>query len=107
MHEDRTGQIAVIFLSRRTAEDDAGYAAAAAAMDELAARQPGYRGMDSVRGEDGAGITVSWWADEESAVAWRRDFEHTAIRDQGRARWYESYEVAVASVGRSYAWTKP
>ncbi len=105
MH-DRTGQTAVIFLSRRNRADDAGYAAASAAMDARAALQPGYRGIDSVRGPDGAGITVSWWADEASAVAWRRDLEHTAIREAGRARWYDSYEVAVATVGRAYSWTR-
>ena len=47
---DRTGQIAVIFVSTRTESDAAGYAAAAEAMDRLAAGQPGYRGVDSARG---------------------------------------------------------
>lgn len=105
MTEDRTGQTAVIFLSRQAQAD--GYAQAAAAMERLAAEQPGYRGIDSARGADGAGITVSWWADEASAVAWRRNAEHRAIRERGRADWYESYEVAVATVGRSYHWRRP
>jgi heme-degrading monooxygenase HmoA len=103
---DRTGQTAVIFVNQRSDADEAGYAAASAAMAEAAARQPGYRGMDSVRGADGAGITVSWWADEASAVAWRRDLDHSAIRAAGRARWYDGYQVAVATVGRAYAWTR-
>ena len=103
-HRDRTGEIAVIFTSTRTAEDDEGYARAAAAMDALAARQPGYRGVDSARGADGFGITVSWWADEASAVAWRNHPVHAAIRDRGRAHWYAAYEVAVATIDRSYAW---
>ena len=102
---DRTGQIAVIFLSQRTDNDAAGYAEAAEAMDRLAATQPGYCGVDSVRGADGFGITVSWWADEESAVAWRAHPEHAAIRERGRMEWYSRYEVAVAEVGRSYAWS--
>ncbi len=101
---DRTGQIAVIFLSQRRDNDAQGYAQAAEAMDALAARQPGYRGVDSARGMDGFGITVSWWADEASALAWRAHPEHAAIREQGRAQWYSAYEVAVAEVGRSYAW---
>ena len=103
---NRTGQTAVIFTNRRNGADEAGYAAAAAAMEARAALQPGYRGIDSVRGADGAGITVSWWADEASALAWRQDVEHSAIREAGRARWYDSYEVAVATVDRSYAWTR-
>lgn len=104
MEQDRTGQTAVIFIAERTAADDAGYAEAAAAMDALAAAQPGYRGVDSVRGADGVGITVSYWADEASAVAWRRHPEHAAIRDAGRARWYRRYRLHVADVGRSYRW---
>ena len=105
MH-DRAGQIAVIFVSERTADDDAGYAHAAAAMDALASRQPGYRGIDSVRGSDGLGITVSYWADEASARAWRDDPEHTAIRERGRAHWYTRYEVIVTKVARAYSWAR-
>ena len=102
--EDRSGQTAVIFVAQRTTEDDAGYAAAAAAMEALAARQPGYRGIDSTRGADGLGITVSYWADEASAIAWRQEPEHTAIREMGRGRWYLWYMLHVAAIGRSYSW---
>ncbi|MFA5966422.1 MAG: antibiotic biosynthesis monooxygenase [Sphingomonas sp.] len=106
MRDERHGQIVVIFLSERTDEDDAGYGAAAAAMATLAAAQPGYRGIDSVRGADGVGITLSYWADEASALAWKNHPEHTAIRDAGRARWYRRYEVVVADVARDYRWDK-
>ncbi|MBB3880936.1 antibiotic biosynthesis monooxygenase family protein [Sphingomonas pseudosanguinis] len=101
---DRTGQIAVIFVSQRRDSDAQGYARAAEAMETLAAQQPGYRGVDSARGADGLGITISWWADEASALAWRAHPEHAAIRERGRAAWYSAYEVAVAEVGRSYMW---
>lgn len=67
--EDRAGQIAVIFVSQRSGADPAGYDAAAAAMGELAARQPGYCGVHSSRDATGIGITVSYWADEPSALA--------------------------------------
>jgi heme-degrading monooxygenase HmoA len=102
----RTGEVAVIFTSRRTAADDAGYAEAAAAMDALAAAQPGYRGVASVRDADRDGITVSYWADEASAKAWRDHPDHVRIRNAGRDRWYESYEVVVTQVTRDYCWSK-
>ena len=107
MHDDRTGQTVVIFVSRRSRADDAGYAAAAAAMEALAAAQPGYRGFVGARGDDGVGIAVSWWADEASALEWRRHPSHAATREQGRADWYDAYEVAVASVERCYRWERP
>ncbi|MGL4314640.1 MAG: antibiotic biosynthesis monooxygenase family protein [Sphingomonas sp.] len=98
--------MAVIFMSVRTAEGEADYAAAAAAMDRLAAAQPGYRGMQSARGPDGFGITVSFWADEAAAKAWRDHPTHKTIRDAGRDRWYGRYEVAVGEVDRSYRWSR-
>lgn len=106
MGDERIGEIAVIFASRRTGEDEAGYAAAAAAMEALAAAQPGYRGVASARGADGFGITVSYWADEASAAAWRDHPEHAAIRAIGRARWYESHSVEIATISRAYVWTR-
>lgn len=106
MAEDRTGQTVVMFVSARTDVDDEGYAAAAEAMAALAARQPGYRGVDSTRGADGVGITLSYWSDEASAIAWRKHPEHAAIREAGRGRWYSWYELHVAAIGRSYNWTR-
>ncbi|WP_294042882.1 antibiotic biosynthesis monooxygenase [Sphingomonas sp.] len=107
MTKRAAGEIAVIFVSRITGADPDGYAAAAAAMEVLAAGQPGYRGIDSARGGDGLGITISYWADEAAAVAWRGHAEHTEIRERGRGVWYESYSVHVAEIVRSYDWTRP
>lgn len=100
------GTVAVIFVAQRTAEDAGGYAEAAAMMDRLAAQQDGYVAMDSVRGPDGLGITVSYWTSDAAAKAWRDHSEHKAIRDAGRDRWYHHYSLHVAEVTRSYDWTK-
>jgi heme-degrading monooxygenase HmoA len=101
------GSVMVIFVAQRNGADAEGYAQAASAMDALSAQQPGYLGMDSVRGEDGLGITVSYWASDTAAKAWRDDPEHTAIREAGRGRWYSDYSLHVGEVIRSYDWTKP
>lgn len=106
MNDDRTGQIAVIFVSIRNDADAVGYAAAAVAMDALAATQSGYRGVDSAREAGGMGITISYWADDAAATAWRDHPEHTAIRERGRALWYDSYSVTVARAERAYAWSR-
>jgi len=93
---------AVIFTSRRT-EGDNGYAEAADAMVALAATQPGFLGIESARGTDGVGITVSYWDSEEAIADWRRNAEHAATREHGRTLWYAHYEVRVARVERAYA----
>ena len=96
---------AVIFTSSRSDVDE-GYGAAADRMVELASRQPGYIGVESARGADGLGITVSYWATEEDVAAWRRHLEHAAARDKGRGRWYTHYELRVARVERAYGWDR-
>jgi hypothetical protein len=52
----------VVFTSQRTTDDPDGYEAMADAMADLASKQPGYLGIESARGPDGLGITVSYWA---------------------------------------------
>ncbi|MCV3765329.1 antibiotic biosynthesis monooxygenase family protein [Rhizobium sp. TRM95796] len=94
----------VIFSSLRRHGDD-GYAAMAEHMVELAARQPGYLGVESVRGADGFGVTNSFWKDEDSIRAWKRDVDHLHAQSQGRQRWYRRYAVRVARVERVYSFT--
>lgn len=100
----RPPYFAVVFASRRTRHGDDGYARAAERMGELAQQQPGFLGVESVRGEDGFGITVSYWEHEEAIRAWRRHAEHTVIREQGRREWYARYVLRVARVERAYDW---
>ena len=104
---------AVVFAStRRTGAPDGahaggpddGYAAAAQEMVDRAATYDGYLGIESARGEDGFGITVSYWSSQEALLAWRDDAVHALTRDAGRVRWYDHYELRVARVERAYGW---
>jgi heme-degrading monooxygenase HmoA len=92
---------AVVFSSQRR-DGDHGYGATADRMVELAAQQPGYLGVETVRGEDGFGITVSYWTSEEAIRNWKRHAEHAAARDRGRNEWYEHFELRIARVERAY-----
>jgi len=96
---------AVIFTSQRTPEDG-GYGDMADRMVALAAEQPGYLGVESARGDDGLGITVSYWRSPEDIAAWRRNAEHRIARDTGRSDWYAHYTLRVAKVERAYAWAR-
>lgn len=93
---------AVIFTSIRTESDDGGYAIMADRMTELAAQQDGFLGVESVRGVDGCGITVSYWRDPESIRQWRADSEHLAAQATGRSDWYAAYRVRISHVQRDY-----
>ncbi len=94
----------VVFSSRRT-DGDHGYGAMADAMGALAAGQPGFLGVESVRGADGFGITNSYWRDEASILAWKAVVSHMAAQKLGRERWYEDYQVRVARVERAYGFS--
>ena len=90
---------AVVFTSIRT-DGDNGYAAMAARMEQLAALQPGFLGIESARQE--IGITVSYWADLESIGNWKADMEHRRAQELGREQWYSSFSVRIARVERDY-----
>ncbi len=96
-----TGCYAVIFTSQRTVGDD-GYAQTSDEMVRLASAQPGFLGVESVRGADGLGITVSYWRDAPSIRAWRENADHRAAQRAGRERWYRAYRVRVCKVEREY-----
>lgn len=90
---------AVIFTSLRTGDVD-GYGDTAERMIELAAQQPGFLGYESARGEDGLGITVSYWESEEAIANWRKHAEHRVAQQNGIARWYSEFVTRVARVER-------
>jgi len=98
---------AAIFTSQFRADGDrAAYTSMAARMKELAAGMPGFLGMESVRDDDGFGITVSYWTSEESIRAWQQHAEHLHAQRLGRGSWYGRYELRIARVERAYGFTR-
>jgi len=92
---------AVIFSSLRS-DGDNGYGRMAERLIELAARQPGFLGVESARNPDGFGITVSYWTTPEAISDWKANVEHLAAQDLGKRLWYSNFELRVAKVERSY-----
>lgn len=95
----RPPYFAVIFSSVR-ADGDHGYGEMAERMMELAAEQPGFLGVESVR-ED-LGITVSYWSNEDAIQSWKQNAEHLVAQKLGKEKWYARYKVRVAKVERDY-----
>lgn len=90
---------AVIFTSIR-ADGDNGYGKTAARMFELASRQPGFLGAESVRAD--IGITVSYWSDLESIRRWKGHHEHLEAQKLGREKWYSAFKIRISKVERDY-----
>ena len=89
---------AVIFTAQRSLSGDDIYDMTADRMVLLAQRQPGFLGIESVRGDDGIGITVSYWVDRTAIANWRNNAEHLAAQALGRQEFYDWYRIRVAEV---------
>lgn len=97
---------AVIFTSLRTDVDE-GYDDTSDRMLELGAQQPGFLGIESARGDDGLGITVSYWESEEAIANWKRQAEHSVAQRRGYAQWYTEFFTRVAKVERANYFMRP
>lgn len=89
-------------VSAGGAEAPPGYDAMAQRMLELARQQPGFLGVESARGVDGLGITVSYWESDEAIRRWRDNAEHRVAQVLGREQWYASFTLRVAKVERTW-----
>ena len=89
---------AVIFTAQRSLSGDDMYEITADRMVTLAQQQPGFLGVESVRGDDGIGITVSYWTDRDAITQWRGHAEHMVAQAMGRQEFYDWYRIRIAEV---------
>ncbi|GIM46331.1 hypothetical protein DNHGIG_18800 [Collibacillus ludicampi] len=90
---------AVIFTSERT-EGDNGYGKMAEKMVELASKQHGFLGVESVRDPDGIGITVSYWESLDAIKNRKENAIHKLAQEKGREIWYKQFGLRVCKVER-------
>jgi heme-degrading monooxygenase HmoA len=108
-HTPEPPYVAVVFTSLGSATDPAheddvdGYGQTAHDMLELAAAQPGYLGVESARGADGLGITVSYWTTLQAVAAWKQHADHVTAQRAGRSHFYRAYTVRICVVERAYS----
>ncbi len=69
-------------------------------MEELAQQQSGFLGVESAREE--LGITISYWENMEDIAAWKSNAEHQLAQQKGKEEFYQSYEVKICKVERTY-----
>ena len=103
MESNFESYVAVIFSSTRTHHHNEDYERWSNRMAELVREQAGF--LDFVSARDPVtrlGITVAYFVDEESVLAWKVNTEHLEAQRLGRRDFYESYSVKVAKVYREY-----
>ena len=89
---------AAIFTNQRSDEGADLYQVMSEHMVELAAQQPGFLGVESVRGDDGLGITVSYWQSRDAIAAWGRHSQHVIAKQHGRQEFYLWFQLRIAKV---------
>ncbi len=100
--QTNNSKYAVIFTSQRTEGHAAEYEQMAERMIQLASSQKGFLGVESARGADGLGITVSYWQSLEDIKNWKQQADHLEAQKQGRSQFYSSYKVRITGVIREY-----
>jgi heme-degrading monooxygenase HmoA len=93
---------AVIFTSKKSTAELA-YDEMSNQMLELSKKQNGFIGIESVRGVDGVGITISYWQTLEDIAAWKNNSQHLVAQKLGQTKWYEYYKVKICKVEREYS----
>jgi heme-degrading monooxygenase HmoA len=90
---------AVIFTSERT-PGDKGYEKMGDMMVNLAAKQPGFLGIESARDQHGLGITVSYWESLDAIRNWKDNAQHKVAQAKGKEMWYKNFGLRVCLVER-------
>ncbi|MBU2918310.1 antibiotic biosynthesis monooxygenase [Psychrosphaera sp. F3M07] len=91
---------AVIFKAKIAKLNDE-YSKTAAKMRELAFSKYGCLDFVAVcEGEQE--VAISYWPDEQSILAWKKDPEHLLAQQLGQKNWYQSYSVEVVEIKRQY-----
>lgn len=68
-------------------------------MVDLASKQKGFLGIESVR-DDGSGMTLSYWDSLEAIEHWKEHSVHKLAQQKGKEDWYENFSINVCRVER-------
>ena len=96
----------ILFRSKLTGQAGEDYHAMNAELETLVRQNPGFIDVKSYSAQDGERLTVVWFRDEQSLAEWRNLARHREAQSTGRQKWYEYYNMEVASVVRSRSFVK-
>lgn len=91
----------VVFTSIRTKIDE-GYSKLNDELWEDVQKLEGFIGAESMRGDDGFGVTVLYFKDMETIREWSKYQKHIGAKQLAKEKWYSDYRVRIAKVEREY-----
>lgn len=97
--------IAVIFEANSHLDKQARYLEIASELRPLLERIDGFIAIERFQSllEPGKILSLSWWRDEESVLAWKKNVFHQEAQDEGRESIFSYYRIRVAHVFRDYS----
>jgi heme-degrading monooxygenase HmoA len=97
--------IAVIFEANTVPAKQARYLELAAELKPLLADVVGFISIERFQSltTEGKILSLSWWQDEESVVAWKKNIFHKAAQAEGRESVFSFYRIRIAHVVRDYS----
>ncbi len=104
--QEKKPSLVILFRSKLTEQAGEDYQAMNAEMQTLVRQNPGFVDVKSYTAADGERLTVVWWRDEESLAEWRNLLRHREAQNTGRQKWYEYYEVEVATILRTRSFVR-
>lgn len=98
----------VVLFKIRTREDidESAYETAFERMLELVSQMPGFIDFEAYSSEDGTELAVARFESADAVAAWRDQPDHAHTRERGRNEFFDAYNITVATVSRSYGWTR-
>lgn len=97
--------IAVIFEANSYLDKQARYLEIASELRPLLERIDGFIAIERFQSllEPGKILSLSWWRDEESVLAWKKNAFHQEAQAEGRESIFSYYRIRVAHVFRDYS----
>lgn len=97
--------IAVIFEANSHLDKQARYLDIASELKPLLEQIDGFIAIERFQSlsETGKILSLSWWRDEESVLAWTKNVFHQEAQAEGRASIFSYYRIRVARVLRDYS----
>ncbi|WP_061060449.1 antibiotic biosynthesis monooxygenase family protein [Hafnia paralvei] len=97
--------IAVIFEASSYLDKQARYLEIASELRPLLERIDGFIAIERFQSllEPGKILSLSWWRDEESVLAWKKNVFHQEAQAEGRESIFSYYRIRVAHVFRDYS----
>ncbi len=93
--------IITVFRSRLRDEHRDEYFEMSKRMNELATSMEGFVSVKTFVADDGERCTIVEFDSEDHQMAWARHPEHRLAQVRGRAAFYTSYDLKVATVERT------